>query len=50
MEERNWLRGLYWVFSKIWDEKKLPEEWMDGVVCPIYTAKKLHVGVKCFYT
>ena len=29
-------RGLHWVISKIWDEEKLPEEWMDGVVCPIY--------------
>ena len=27
--------GLHWVISEIWDEKKLPEEWMDGVVCPI---------------
>ena len=24
------------MISKIWDEEKLPEEWMDGVVCPIY--------------
>ena len=24
------------MISKIWDEEKLSEEWMDGVVCPIY--------------
>ena len=29
-------RGLHWVISKIWDEEKLPEEWIDGVVLPIY--------------
>ena len=30
------VRGLHWVISRIWDEEKLPEEWMDGVVCPTY--------------
>ena len=34
MEERNWLGDL--VISKIRDEEKLPEELMDGLVCPIY--------------
>ncbi|XP_055539027.1 uncharacterized protein LOC129726410 [Wyeomyia smithii] len=29
-------RALHWVISKIWEEEKLPEEWMEGVVCPIY--------------
>ncbi|XP_052562269.1 uncharacterized protein LOC128092465 [Culex pipiens pallens] len=29
-------RALHCVISKIWEEEKLPEEWMDGVVCPIY--------------
>ena len=29
-------RVLHFVISKIWEEEKLPEEWMDGVVCPIY--------------
>lgn len=29
-------RALHWVISKIWDEEKLPEKWMDGVVCPIF--------------
>ena len=29
-------KALHWVISKIWDEEKLPEEWMDGVICPIY--------------
>ena len=24
------------MISKIWEEEKLPEELMDGVVCPIY--------------
>ena len=27
-------RALHLVNSKIWE--KLPDEWMDGVVCPIY--------------
>ena len=29
-------RVLHLVISKIWEEEKLPDEWMDGVVCPIY--------------
>ena len=29
-------RVLYSVITTIWEEEKLPEEWMDGVVCPIY--------------
>ena len=29
-------RALHSVITKIWEEEKLPEEWMDGVVCPIY--------------
>ncbi|XP_065091419.1 uncharacterized protein LOC135712357 [Ochlerotatus camptorhynchus] len=29
-------RALHWVIAKIWEEEILPEEWMEGVVCPIY--------------
>ena len=29
-------RALHWVIGKIWDEETLPEEWMEGIVCPIY--------------
>ncbi|XP_052562347.1 uncharacterized protein LOC128092490 [Culex pipiens pallens] len=29
-------RAIHLVISKIWREEKLPAEWMDGVVCPIY--------------
>ncbi|XP_055525667.1 uncharacterized protein LOC129718677 [Wyeomyia smithii] len=28
--------ALHWVISRIWEEERLPEEWMEGVVCPIY--------------
>ncbi|XP_055622546.1 uncharacterized protein LOC129766114 [Toxorhynchites rutilus septentrionalis] len=28
--------ALHWVISRIWEEEKLPEEWMEGIVCPIY--------------
>ena len=29
-------RALHLVISKIWEGEKLPDEWMDDVVCPIY--------------
>jgi Reverse transcriptase (RNA-dependent DNA polymerase) len=29
-------RALHWVITKIWEEEVLPEEWMEGIVCPIY--------------
>ncbi|XP_062545344.1 uncharacterized protein LOC134211948 [Armigeres subalbatus] len=29
-------RALHWVITKIWEEEVLPQEWMEGVVCPIY--------------
>ncbi|XP_055622261.1 uncharacterized protein LOC129765849 [Toxorhynchites rutilus septentrionalis] len=28
--------ALHWVISRIWEEEKLLEEWMEGIVCPIY--------------
>ena len=28
--------ALYWAITKIWEGEILPEEWMEGVVCPIY--------------
>ncbi|XP_038117936.1 uncharacterized protein LOC119769465 [Culex quinquefasciatus] len=38
-------RVLHCVISKIWEVEKLPEEWMDGVVCSIYKkADKLDCG------
>ncbi|XP_062709434.1 uncharacterized protein LOC134288470 [Aedes albopictus] len=30
------LRALHWVITKIWEEEVLPEELMEGIVCPIY--------------
>ncbi|XP_052565475.1 uncharacterized protein LOC128093284 [Culex pipiens pallens] len=33
-EQMTW--AIHLKISKIWGEEKLPEEWMDGVVCPIY--------------
>ncbi|XP_055522493.1 uncharacterized protein LOC129716683 [Wyeomyia smithii] len=27
--------ALHWVISRIWEEERLPEEWME-VVCPVY--------------
>ena len=30
------VRALHWVITKIWEEEVLPEEWMEGIVCPIY--------------
>jgi len=29
-------RAMHWVITKIWDEEKLPQEWLEGVICPIY--------------
>lgn len=29
-------KALHWVINKIWEEEILPQEWMEGVVCPIY--------------
>ena len=29
-------RAIHLVISKIWEEENLPDEWMDGVVCPIF--------------
>ncbi|XP_058462844.1 uncharacterized protein LOC131437483 [Malaya genurostris] len=29
-------RALHWMISRIWEEEILPQEWMDGVVCPVY--------------
>ena len=34
-------RALHLVISKIPEEEKLPDEWMDGVVCPIYTKREI---------
>ncbi|XP_055615642.1 uncharacterized protein LOC129761858 isoform X1 [Toxorhynchites rutilus septentrionalis] len=28
--------ALHWAISRIREEEKLPEEWMEGIVCPIY--------------
>lgn len=29
-------RALHWVITKVWEDEILPEEWMEGIVCPIY--------------
>ena len=29
-------RALHWVIAKIWEEERVPEEWMEGIVCPVY--------------
>src|SRR5450756_1596527 len=29
-------RALHWVIAKIWEEERVPEEWMEGIVCPAY--------------
>jgi sorting nexin-29 len=29
-------KALHWVIAKIWEEEVVPEEGMEGIVCPIY--------------
>ena len=29
-------KSLHVVITRIWSEEKLPKEWMEGIVCPIY--------------
>ncbi|XP_055527060.1 uncharacterized protein LOC129719690 [Wyeomyia smithii] len=29
-------KALHWDIAKIWEEEVVPEEWMEGTVCPIY--------------
>ena len=33
-------KALHWVITKIWEDEILPEEWMEGVVCPIYKKRR----------
>jgi len=38
---------IHKLIMKIWDEERLPTEWMEGIICPIYKKGNRMIGSNC---
>jgi hypothetical protein len=40
--EENKLIGTLWrVIEKMWMEEKIPKQWEEGLICPVYKKRRL---------